>query len=170
VEWNWKFLFHFTQHFDGRSTNISYLDFSLKPAVFSCLTNALDPPPIALESCSRAQMDWQSSNLHSKKIFWLGLQIFYEWHHKGSSFWAIWLMLPGLRPNLLAKAFRWSFHWKLCSSLSILSLWSTFKCFFEPLIDFLAFFLSTDLKIDKLSSAVGGGARALVRQPKAVVF
>ena len=42
--------------------------------------------------------------------------------------------------------------------------------FFEPLIDFLAFFLSTDLKIDKLSSAVGGGARALVRQPKAVVF
>jgi len=31
-----------------------YLDFSLKPAVFICLSSALAPPPIALESCSRA--------------------------------------------------------------------------------------------------------------------
>jgi len=29
----------------------------LKPAVVSSLTNALAPPPIALESCSRAQTD-----------------------------------------------------------------------------------------------------------------
>jgi len=43
--------------FDGRSTNISYLDFSLKPAVFSCLTNALAPPSIAIENFSRSQMD-----------------------------------------------------------------------------------------------------------------
>jgi len=28
-----------------------------KPAVFGCLTNALAPPPIALESCSAAQTD-----------------------------------------------------------------------------------------------------------------
>jgi len=28
-----------------------------KPAVFDCLTNALAPPPIALESCSTAQTD-----------------------------------------------------------------------------------------------------------------
>jgi len=28
-----------------------------KPAVFGCLTNALAPPPIALESCSTAQTD-----------------------------------------------------------------------------------------------------------------
>jgi len=35
----------------------SYFDFGLKQAVFSCLTNALAPPPIALESCSRAQTD-----------------------------------------------------------------------------------------------------------------
>jgi len=28
-----------------------------KTAVFGCLTNALAPPPIALESCSRAQLD-----------------------------------------------------------------------------------------------------------------
>jgi len=28
-----------------------------KTAVFGCLTNALAPPPIALESCSRAQTD-----------------------------------------------------------------------------------------------------------------
>jgi len=37
--------------------NVSYLDFGLKPAVFGCLTNVIAPPPIALESCSRAQMD-----------------------------------------------------------------------------------------------------------------
>jgi len=36
-------------HFESWSTNISYLDFSLKPAVFGCLTNAIAPPPIALE-------------------------------------------------------------------------------------------------------------------------
>ena len=39
------------------STNISHLDFGLKPAVFSSLTNAIAPPPIALESYSRDQTD-----------------------------------------------------------------------------------------------------------------
>jgi len=33
------------------STNISYLDFGLKPAVFGCFTNTI-APPIALECCS----------------------------------------------------------------------------------------------------------------------
>ena len=54
-------------HFESRSTIYSYFEFEfgLKPAVCSCLTNALAPPPIALESCSRAQTD-------RKKIFgWL---------------------------------------------------------------------------------------------------
>jgi len=32
-------------------------DFRKKIAVFGCLTNALAPPPIALESCSMAQTD-----------------------------------------------------------------------------------------------------------------
>ena len=32
--------------------------FAKKTAVFGCLTNALAPPSIALESCSMAQMDW----------------------------------------------------------------------------------------------------------------
>jgi len=31
-----------------------YFEISLKPAVVGCLTNALAPPPIALESCSMA--------------------------------------------------------------------------------------------------------------------
>jgi len=35
----------------------SYLDFGLKPAVFGCLINAIAPPPIVLESFSRAQTD-----------------------------------------------------------------------------------------------------------------
>jgi len=38
--------------------SISYLDFGLKPAVFGCLTNTIASPPIALETCSRAQTDW----------------------------------------------------------------------------------------------------------------
>jgi len=35
----------------------SYFEIGLTPAVVSCFTNALAPPPIALESCSRAQTD-----------------------------------------------------------------------------------------------------------------
>jgi len=35
----------------------SYFEIGLKPAVVSCLTNALAPPLIALESCSRIQTD-----------------------------------------------------------------------------------------------------------------
>jgi len=50
----------------------SYLDFSLKPAVFGCLTHAIAPLPITPESCSRAQIG-QSSSLHLKKSFWLGV-------------------------------------------------------------------------------------------------
>jgi len=36
----------------------SFGDFRKKTAVFGCLTNALAPPTIALESCLAAQMDW----------------------------------------------------------------------------------------------------------------
>jgi len=44
-----------------------------KTAVFGCLTNALAPPSIALDSCSVAQTDRpQSSRLHLKKNFLLG--------------------------------------------------------------------------------------------------
>ena len=44
-------------HFESRGTIYSYFDFGLKPAVVSCLTNAIAPPPIARESCLRAQTD-----------------------------------------------------------------------------------------------------------------
>jgi len=40
-----------------RGTIYSYFDFGLKPAVVSCLTNALAPLLIALERCSRAETD-----------------------------------------------------------------------------------------------------------------
>jgi len=33
----------------------SYLKICVKPAVFGYLTNAIAPPPIALESCSNLQ-------------------------------------------------------------------------------------------------------------------
>jgi len=36
------------KHFESRSTNISYPDFGLKPAVFGCLANAIAPLLIAL--------------------------------------------------------------------------------------------------------------------------
>jgi len=35
--------------------------FAKKTAVFGCLTNALAPPPIALESCSTALRFWVKS-------------------------------------------------------------------------------------------------------------
>jgi len=34
-----------------------YFAIGLKPAVCGCLSNAIAPPPIVLESCSRAQTD-----------------------------------------------------------------------------------------------------------------
>jgi len=42
----------------SQSMIYSYFEIGLKPAVVSCLTNAIAPPPIVLESCSRAQTDW----------------------------------------------------------------------------------------------------------------
>jgi len=41
-------------------TGLRYIHTSIlayKTAVFGCLTNALAPPPTALQSCSRAQTD-----------------------------------------------------------------------------------------------------------------
>jgi len=35
--------------------NILYLEMGLKPAVFGCLTNAIDPLLIVLESCSNSK-------------------------------------------------------------------------------------------------------------------
>jgi len=80
--------------------NISYLDFSLKPAVFGCLNNAIPPTLIALESCSRAQTN--------QPVFWSALEKKYL--VGGCRFFvsdvistvvsgSFWLMLPGLGPN-----------------------------------------------------------------------
>jgi len=44
----------------------SYFEIGLKPAVVSCLTNAIAPLPIVLEICSRAQMD--------RPVFWSALE------------------------------------------------------------------------------------------------
>jgi len=37
---------------------LGFSDFRKKTAVFGCLTNALAPQRIVLESCSTAQTDW----------------------------------------------------------------------------------------------------------------
>ena len=44
-------------------------------------------------------------------------------------FGPFWLMLPRLGPNRYSKVFCSSFHWKLGSRPSLLTLWSTFWCF-----------------------------------------
>jgi len=44
------------QHLDSQSTNISYLEIGLKPAVLGCFTNAIAPMLIVLQSCSNPQM------------------------------------------------------------------------------------------------------------------
>jgi len=88
-------------HFQSRRANISYLVFGLKPAVFGRLTNATAPPPIALESCSMAQTDRQSSRLHSKKNFLVGgCGFFVSDNVSEVVLGQFWLMLPGLGPNL----------------------------------------------------------------------
>ena len=69
-------------------------DFRKKTAVFGCFTNALAPLPIALESCSAAQTDRQSSRLHSKINFLLGVRFFCEWRHKWT-FRTPWPTSPG---------------------------------------------------------------------------
>jgi len=55
-----------------------YFDFGLKPAVFGCLTNAIAPLPIVLESCSMAKTDPPVLPALEKKFFGWGLQIFCE--------------------------------------------------------------------------------------------
>ena len=100
-----------------------------KQAVFGCLTTALAPPPIALESCLMSQQISQSSRLHLKKIFWSGLRIFCEWRHKWSSFRVILAHVAWPRAQLLGQSV--SLKFSLETRLESES--------FEPLINFLAF-------------------------------
>jgi len=82
--------------------NISYLDFSLKPAVFGCLTNAIAPPLISQRAVQTLKRFGKVSSLHSKKIFkffgW-GLWIFVSDVINEVVFGPYWLMLCGQRPN-----------------------------------------------------------------------
>jgi len=118
------------QHFESRSTNIPYLDFSLKPAVFGCLINAIAPPPIALESCSNPQKIWQVFWSALKKIFFgWGLQIFYEWCRKWSSFWTILAHVTWPRAKSLSQSISLKFSLETRLSPSQLGLWWDFLVF-----------------------------------------
>ena len=44
----------YLQTWKSRGTMYSYFEIGLKPEVVSCLANVLAPPPIMIESCSRA--------------------------------------------------------------------------------------------------------------------
>jgi len=48
-----------------------YFEISPIPAVVGCLTNAIAPLAIVLESCSRAQTDQPVIQSVLEKIFWL---------------------------------------------------------------------------------------------------
>jgi len=114
--------------------NLSYLDFGLKPAVFGCLTNAIPPSPIVLQSCSRAHTD-QPVFLSAleKKFFGWGLRIFCEWHHKWSCFCVILAHATWPRAQPLDQSIWLNF-----------SLETRLECeSFEPLIDFLVFLVQT---------------------------
>ena len=120
------------KHFESQTTNISYLDFGLIPAVVSCLTNAIALPPIALESCSMAQTD--QLVFHSEiwtNFFGWGWRIFCEWHHKWNSFWVILAHVAWFRAQLLDQSISLKFSLEtrlatpfelLNSSLSLLAL------------------------------------------------
>jgi len=85
------------QHFDSQSTNISYLEIGLKPAVFGCFTNAIAFTLIVLQSCSNPQMIQEVRCFALEKNVLVG----------GCGFFVsdiisevvcgpFWLMLPGL--------------------------------------------------------------------------
>jgi len=77
-----------------------YFEIGLKPAVVSCLTNAIVPPPIALESCSRTQTDRPVFKPTLKKNFLVGgCGFFVSDVISEVVFGPFWLMLPGLRLN-----------------------------------------------------------------------
>jgi len=75
----------------------SYLDFGLKPAVFSCLTNAIAPLPIALESCSMAETDRPVFlSAHDKNFLVEACGVFVSDIMSEVVFGSFWLMLKGL--------------------------------------------------------------------------
>ena len=80
--------------------NISYLEIGLRPAVFGCLTNAIAPPPIALESCSNPEKIRLVFYSALEKIFLVGGCRFFETDVISEVvFGSFSLMLAGLGPN-----------------------------------------------------------------------
>jgi len=78
----------------------SYFETGLKPAVVSCLTDALAPTPIALESCSRAETDRTVFYIAlENKFFAGGCGFFVSDVISEVVFGPFWLLLPGLGPN-----------------------------------------------------------------------
>jgi len=76
-------------------------------------------PSQKLKRCSK------SCSLHLKKIFWLGVRIFREWHHKWRTFRPPWPTSPGPGLKPLDGSISLKFYWKPGYSLSLLILWMT---------------------------------------------
>ena len=119
--------------FNTLRAGIRYIRTSIsaeKTAVFACFANAIVPPPIALESCSRAQTDRPVSQIAlEKNFFGCAVRIFCDWRHKWSSFGVILAHVawPRVQPLGQSVSLKFSLETRLESES------------FEPLIDFLAF-------------------------------
>jgi len=88
-------LFSFQHH--DQSTNISYLDFSLKPAVFSCQCHSSSTDCVR-EPCKPSK-DLANLLVCNGKIHWCGVADFVTDVISEVVLGPLWLMLPGLEPN-----------------------------------------------------------------------
>jgi len=115
------------QNFENRSTIYSYFDFGLKNSSFRLPYQR----PSSSADCARELFNGSNGSANLVDSTWKNFLV------GGCGFFvtdvmsevvlgSFWLMLTGLGPNRYAKVFRWSFHWKLGSSPSLLSLRSTF--------------------------------------------
>jgi len=87
-------------HLESWCTIYSYLEISLKPSVFGCLTNAIAPSADCARELFKPAKEWGSVPACTLKNFscW-GCGFFVSDVINEVVFGPFWLMLPGLGPN-----------------------------------------------------------------------
>jgi len=77
-----------------------YFEIGLKPAVVSCLTNPIAPPPTAPESCFKGSNRSAGHLVCTRQKFFVGVCGFFVSDVISEVlFGSFWLILPGLAPN-----------------------------------------------------------------------
>ena len=108
-----------------------HFEIGLKPAVVNCLTNAIGPLPIALDSCSNSQTD--------RPVFWSALEKkFFGW---GFADFFVSDVISELVFGAILTHVTWPRAQPLGQSISLkFSLETRLESeYFEPLINILAF-------------------------------